>query len=127
MAFFRPLDVLILILLFFSAIISFISFKSVSGSQAEIRIQNKTIAMLDLNQPLQEREIPTRIGVVTIQYGEGSIRVISSPCTQKICLLQGAIESTHEHIICLPARMTISIINDRNTINPLEKIDAFSY
>ncbi len=127
MIFFRPFDILIVLLLSIAAITAFFSFESVAGSKAEIRVQNKTIAVLDLNQPVQKRVIETRIGPVTIQYGEGSIRIVSSPCPHKICLLQGAIESTHQHIICLPARMTISVIDGKNSENPLDKIDAFSY
>lgn len=69
--------------------------------------------------------IETRIGKVELKVGKGSIQVLSSPCDHKICILQGAIQHTHEHIICLPARMYISITHGDD--NPFDQIDAISY
>ena len=125
--FFRPFDSVIILLVCMATIGSFIQLKGKSGSKAEIYLETKKIASFELNGPKRIKEIDSRIGKIKIQVGEGSIRVLKSPCNQKICILQGAIQETHEHIICLPARMYISIINLKSKENPFDAVDAFSY
>lgn len=102
-------------------------FKGKGGSSAEVFLENRKIASFDLSGSLRTKTIDSRIGAITLEVGQSSIRVLQSPCNQKICLLQGAIKETHEHIICLPARMYITIVSENTTQNPFDAVDAFSY
>ncbi len=127
MRLFRPLDALVVFLLIVATVFAFIFFKGEQGTRAEIRLKNQKIATLKLNGPSQTKTIHTRIGDVRIRFGEGKIQVISSPCTHKICLLKGAIHMSHDHIICLPAQLSISILSNSEEKNPMGEIDAFTY
>lgn len=97
-----------------------------SGTTAEIYVSNRKAARFNLNGEIQQKEIPTRIGKIKIQFGHGEIRVIHSPCDQKICMLQGAIRHTFEQIVCLPARMQIVLTSTTPSLNS-EEIDAVSH
>ena len=125
--FFRPFDSVLVILICGLTIASFFLLKGTSGSRAEIYLESHKIASFELNGSERFKEIDSRIGTIQIRVGEGTIQVLESPCSQKICILQGAIRETHEHIICLPARMVISIINQKSGETSTDAVDAFSY
>ncbi len=125
--FLRPLDILLIILVVISALSSFFLFKGQSGSKAEVYVAGSKAAVFDLNGKIQEKEIKTSIGLVRIKYGLGSIQIIKSPCTQKICILKGAVKTTHDHIICVPAQLTITVVNEDDSTSVLKGIDAFSH
>ncbi len=127
MRFFRPLDTMVILLICATTVVSFMQFKGQGGSRAEIYLENRKTASFDLKGPKRIKEIGSRIGKIRIEVGNNAIRVLDSPCNQKICILQGEIKETHEHIICLPARMSISIASDKPGNNPFDAVDAFSY
>jgi hypothetical protein len=123
----RPLDTILAILILIASGLAIYFFQGVSGNKAEVYLGSTKVATFDLNSDDRIKEIETRIGTVRLRVGNGSIQVLSSPCDQKICILQGAITHTDEHIICLPARMFISV-SDRNQSETLfDQIDAISY
>jgi|APSaa5957512622_1039677.scaffolds.fasta_scaffold220942_1 hypothetical protein len=99
MAFFRPFDFFLVLILVGIIVSSVLLFKGSPGSRAEIYVSNQKIAYFNLSGEERYKEIPHKIGTSLIKYGQGSIQVIRSPCPQKICVLQGAIKLTHERII----------------------------
>ena len=123
----RPLDFLLIFIILVATGLGFYYFKGAVGNKAEIHLGSKRIARFDLQGDERIKQIDTRIGKIRIRVGNGSIQVLSSPCDQKICILQGAIQNTHEHIICLPAQMYISVVTNENAHNPFDTIDAISY
>lgn len=127
MRFFRPFDALVIALISAITLISFIQFKGKGGSRADVFLESRKTASFDLKGEHHLKKIETRIGTITLEIGQNSIKVLDSPCNQKICLLQGEIKETHEHIICLPARMYITIVSDKMNQNPFGTVDAFSY
>jgi len=127
MAFFRPLDVLVLLSIAAAATGSFFLTDNQAGSRAEIYVGNKKVASLDINQPVQEKDISTGIGMVRVKFGDGRIAVTRSPCAQKLCIHQGAIQQTSQHIICLPAQLQIVIIGGNQSSKPADGLDAISY
>jgi hypothetical protein len=53
--------------------------------------------------------IPGPLGETVVEIEDGSVRVISSPCPEKICVKTGRISKPGQWIACLPNRVFISI------------------
>ena len=67
-------------------------------------------------------ELQGPIGTTTIEVKDGEVRVIASPCSEKICLQTGGISKPGEWIACLPNRIFITVrAKDR------KNVDAVSY
>lgn len=62
------------------------------------------------------------LGETIIEVHDGSVRVLSSPCQEKICIKSGSISRPGQWIACLPNRIFITI-KGRDE----KKIDAFSF
>lgn len=127
MALFRPFDTIIIGALLVAAVASFGLLKGETGARAEVFLGSHKVAQFNLRHALSFKSIDTRIGKIKLEYGDGGIRVVESPCNQKICILQGVITKTHEHIICLPANMSVSIVNEAQPDTSFDAIDAISY
>lgn len=125
MKLFRPLDSLLVAALVIATLIAVYAFQGSSGNRAEVHVDGEPVAVFDLESQPRQAEIDTRIGRIQLEIGRGTIRVLNSPCPQKICMLQGEIAHTHQQIICLPARMTIRIINSADHSTP--QFDAISH
>ncbi len=61
------------------------------------------------------------LGETLIEIRDGKIRVVDSPCPEKICIKTGAISKPGQWIACLPNKVFISIGGSK------EEIDAFSF
>jgi len=66
--------------------------------------------------------IPGPLGDTVVQLGEGSARVLSSPCREKICVRAGAIARPGQWVACLPNRVFLEIRGRSR-----EPVDAYSY
>lgn len=123
----RPLDYFIIFIVLVMATAAVFLFKGTTGARAEIYVNKRKAAVFSLSGPETVKEINTRIGKIQLLVGNDHIKVLKSPCKQKICMLQGAIQHTHENIICLPAQMVISIVGPEDPENPFNQIDAISH
>ncbi len=61
-------------------------------------------------------------GKTTLKIEGGAVRVVSSPCPEKICVKAGPISRPGQWIACLPNRIFITIKGKSEN-----KIDAFSF
>lgn len=111
--FFRPLDALLIAVVAGSAIWAFTAFGATDGTRAVLFLGNRKFAWYDLSGPKRLVDVPTRIGSIRIEVGDGSVRVVSTPCPNRICLKTGTIRRAHSEIICMPARMLIVLESDR--------------
>lgn len=127
MTLFRPLDLIIVILVLVFGTAAVFRFQGGKGARAEVYVDNRKAAVFSLEGPETVKAIRTRIGRVELRVGNGTIRVVRSPCKQKICILQGEIAHTHERIICVPARMVIRVVEPENADSSEQPIDAVSY
>ncbi len=123
----RPFDFVIGALIIIFAIMALVVFQGTEGGRAEVYVNKRKAAVFSLSGPERSKEIQTRIGKMQLLVGQGSIRVLTSHCSQKICILQGAIQYTHESIICLPSQVYIKIVKSNDSENPYQRIDAISY
>ena len=49
-------------------------------------------------------------GENVIEIKDGTCRVVSADCPDRLCVKQGAISRTGEALICLPHRLTVKIV-----------------
>jgi hypothetical protein len=127
MTLFRPLDFILLFLVITIATGSFLLLEKKAGSVAEVYVEDRLVATFSLRGSIQKKKISTQIGPMLVQYGEGTIQVIKSSCSNKICILQGQIKHAHEQIVCLPADFQIIIKNGTESQDSSDLIDAISY
>jgi hypothetical protein len=108
-SFFRPLDALIALTIAAAAAWGFLAFRVSAGAKAIVYIANAKYAWYDLTGGKRLVDLPTRIGPVRLEVGEGAARVLSSPCPNKICVKTGKIAHVHGEIVCVPAHLLIVI------------------
>ncbi len=66
--------------------------------------------------------IPGPLGDTVVQIAGGRVRVLSSPCKNKICIQSGAIARPGQWIACLPNRVFVEIRGRSQ-----EPVDAYSW
>ena len=79
----------------------------------KIQMGNKNIGTFSLNQNIT-KVIDGPIGKTEIIIDSGKVRVSKSPCTKKYCINQGWINQLHQTIVCVPNKMSISIIGNQS-------------
>lgn len=89
-----------------------------AGRDAAASAEQQWIFPLDAQTTLR---VPGPLGETVVVIEEGSARVVSSPCTEKICIKTGRISKPGQWIACLPNRVFISIRGRRS-----EQPDAIS-
>jgi len=75
------------------------------------------------NQDFKEK-IKTNYGYNIINVKEGKVSIISSDCTNQVCVHSGEISNEGEIIVCLPHHLIVEIIN--NIDNKKTEIDGFT-
>lgn len=66
--------------------------------------------------------VPGPLGDTVVAIRQGQVRVLSSPCTEKICVKSGAIARPGQWIACLPNGVIVDIQGGAR-----EKVDAYSF
>ncbi|NOY40016.1 MAG: NusG domain II-containing protein [Nitrospirae bacterium] len=79
---------------------------ALSGNTATIEVNGKLLYRLSLNED-KTVEVDGPIGVTRVEVKQGKIRIVDSPCPNKLCVRQGWIE--RGAIICLPNRVVVTI------------------
>jgi len=92
------------------------------GAMVKIEVSQKLYGTYALNKD-QEILVKDSKGVIlcTSEIKDGSIRVKSSTCTDKICIKEGEISSSGQTIICLPNQVVITVINEKEQIDGVLK------
>jgi hypothetical protein len=78
-----------------------------SGSRIVIYVSNQKFGWYDLSEPQRLVDIPTRIGTVQAQIGDGDARILNAPCPNKLCMRHGKLRGGRDQLVCLPARVLI--------------------
>jgi len=89
-----------------------------AGRGAAAGAEQHWIFPLDAHTTLR---VPGPLGETVVVIEDGSVRVVSSPCPEKICIKTGRISKPGQWIACLPNRVFISIRGRRS-----EQPDAIS-
>ncbi len=126
-AFFRPLDAVLALLLTGASAWGFLAFRFSEGTRALVYVGDRKYGWYELAGPRHEVIIPTAIGPVGLEIGDGAARVISSPCRNKICVRTGAVRRGHSEIVCMPAHLLIVIAGDEPGRKNGEGLDAITF
>ncbi len=100
-------DYLLCALLAAAAIACFFLLNSGGGKAVRVTAGGKTVLSVPLERFPARYEVPSAHGTVVIVREGGRIRVLSSPCPDKICVQQGAIDSGA--IICAPEETVVEV------------------
>ena len=95
----------ILLILFFLALGSFLTFKSFSkkGSIVKVKAGENQYEYSAKKDGIYK--VQGSLGVTTFEIKEGKVRIIDSPCPNKTCVNQG----WHSPLVCLPNNVIISL------------------
>ena len=80
-----------------------------SGGRAVIEVRGDAqhwVFPLDSTETL---EVQGPLGTTTVEISPGSVRVLDSPCPEKICVKTGSISRPGQTIACLPNRVFVVI------------------
>ena len=108
-----------LIFFFALSVIALISAQVYSGNSSSSQItisgvEGRWVYPLDQEQTVS---IAGPLGETVVRIEEGTVRVLSSPCPEKLCIKTGRIEKPGQWIACLPNRVLITI-RGRDTNQP---------
>ncbi len=79
---------------------------ALSGNTASIEVNGKLLYRLSLDED-RTVEVNGPVGVTRVEVKQGKVRIVDSPCPNKLCVRQGWIE--RGAIICLPNRVVVTI------------------
>lgn len=82
--------------------------------RAVIRVQGEVVETVDLTSQSDRKKIRVRgpLGVSLLEVEKGKIRMVSSPCPDKICIRQGWADQPGETIVCVPNGISVSVEGD---------------
>ncbi len=113
--------VVALLLAFSLVLMCFGSAGSINGSAARICVDGRECAVLSLSQDVVYT-VPGGAGNV-VEISGGKVRMLSAGCPDGSCIRQGQAHRLGECIVCLPARITVTIISDEAS----NGLDAVAY
>ena len=109
------------IILIFILLVEYGFFQRHSTKVVVIRSDGKIVKELPINKDAVF-EVKSKEGHLFVEIKNGKVRVTNSTCKDKLCEKEGWISNVGESIICLPNRISISIIGKNG-----EKIDTVTY
>ncbi len=103
-----PFDWILLVLLLFFSLTGFIFVGRLmpAGETVIVEVNGKTVYKLALSED-RIVDVKGPIGVTKVEVKDGRVRVLYSPCPEKIGMKQGWIR--RGVIICVPNRVVVSI------------------
>ena len=103
-------DLLVLSIIFLIISLTYIisSFHNTGGDTVLIQVDGKDFLRLSLSEN-KIIAVPGPIGVSIIEIKDGRVRMLSSPCPDKLCIKEGYIDKAGQVIICIPNRIVIKI------------------
>lgn len=79
-----------------------------AGVQVVVSSDDNILFVAPLNQD-QLVELSGPLGITRLQISAGAAQVLSSPCTQKICIGMGQVRHSGDLLACVPNRLVIRI------------------
>ena len=88
------------------------------GEYLEIYKNNEILAIYSLNQKIT-KVINGEKGETKITIDNGKVRFSSAPCAKKYCIHQGWINKANQIIICIPNKISISILGGKKNYDSI--------
>lgn len=108
-------DVVLVILVCAAAVVSMVMVvqarAGVRGSLAIVEVNGEEVSRIKLGEGMSSRTIEVEgfMGACTIEVEGNRIRMLKSPCPEKICVGTGWAENAGDQIVCLPNRVVIRV------------------
>lgn len=89
-----------------------------------IKVNGKEYKKISMDSSLVGKtlDIRTEFGYNKIEIGENSVRVIEADCPDKLDVKQGWISNPNEVIVCLPNRLVVEIISEKENETEIDQI-----
>ncbi len=91
-----------------------------TGSLVEISVQGNMYMQHDLARDAVI-EVKGPLGTTVVQVANQRVRILSSPCRDKICVHMGTIDAHGGVLICAPNQVAVRIVNGKT-----EPVDALT-
>jgi len=82
-----------------------------SGSYVQVETDGTVSEVLPLSEDCEKVITTADGGENTLVIKDGTARIIEANCPDKICVHHTAIHRSGESIICLPHRLTVSVVS----------------
>lgn len=114
-------DLLFLIIVLISLVtfmlVRFANF-SAEAKNVEVKVDGTTKLKVPLKQSTARiYSVVSSEGSLSFIIDKERVYVLESTCKDKLCIKEGAISRVGESIICLPNRITISIVGEKNEVD----------
>lgn len=88
------------------------------GATAQIRVNSQLYREIDLSEVNEPYDITVNGALtVTIHVEKGSISFTDSQCSDKICVNTGKLEHAGENAVCLPARVSVTVVESKAAVD----------
>jgi hypothetical protein len=114
--FFALRDIAVVVLILFAAVAALLAInRGESGRYGEILCNNEVIERVDLSRD-GEFNVEGFENVV-FSVKDGRVAFLKSDCPDKVCVRTGYIETVGQSAVCLPNRLTLRIMGEKNEID----------
>jgi hypothetical protein len=121
----KPLDVVIVLLSLALTVFSGIYVYATPQNTVQVRIRGQSgewVFPLDAEESVS---IPGVLGETRVALHKGTVRVLSSPCTNQTCVTSGHIQRAGQWLACLPNEVFV-VIESAGTQNETD-LDAATW
>lgn len=113
----RKNDIILIVIIIALSAMAFILINSFSSSGNEVIIEQnlKQTAVLNINKN-QEYNLYDNNGNIcnTVLIKDGTVSMKYANCKDKICVNHNKISKNNESIICLPNKVVVTVLSDKN-------------
>ncbi len=110
-------DIILIVIIIALSAMAFILINSFSSSGNEVIIEQnlKQTAVLNINKN-QEYNLYDNNGNIcnTVLIKDGTVSMKYANCKDKICVNHNKISKNNESIICLPNKVVVTVVSDKN-------------
>lgn len=80
-------------------------------AHAVVKVQGEVVYNIDLNVEgdIGRINVEGSLGVSVLEIEGGKVKMLSSPCPDRLCVRQGRVSKPGETIVCVPNAISVSI------------------
>jgi hypothetical protein len=123
---FRPGDALVALGVAAASAWACLAFRGAPGNRAMVYLEDREYGWFDLREAKRTLVVPTRIGDVRLEIGDGAARVAASPCPNRRCIHTGTVRRLGGEIACAPAHLLL-VVEGGDPAGGEEAPDAVSF
>lgn len=109
----NDIKLVIILILIIGILLLILNINKDKGNTAIVYYEDKEIQRIDMNKD-KEYKVKGYLGDVVIEVKNHKIRVKEENSPKHICSKEGYIEDSSKTLVCLPNKIIIKIINDKD-------------